>query len=170
MGFYSSFFFSNGIGLHTACRNLDQFFYLSTPRCTDVIRSPKLNAIPWVLERIRMYPASFPSLSSFFSTETLTKASSPKTLQVIAEDKVEPLACCRMYRSTDIKTEVTGQILIVQRLSEMKRGALPAPESHRVLYPSINGHTSSIHTRHPTRNRDKRSTLQNNRNWRRPTS
>ena len=64
-----------------ACNaQIPPFYILSDPLCTDVMRSPKLKAIPWVFERIRMYPASLPSLSSFFSTETLTKASSPNTL------------------------------------------------------------------------------------------
>lgn len=58
-----------------------------TPRWTFVIRSPRLRAIPCVFDLIRMYPASFPPLSSFFSTDTFTSASSPKTLtaQLIQE-------------------------------------------------------------------------------------
>jgi hypothetical protein len=34
-----------------------------------------------------MYPASFPSLSSFFSTETFTNASSPNTLCCIVQNR-----------------------------------------------------------------------------------
>ena len=44
-----------------------------------MILSPKDKAIPCVLERIRIYPLSLPFESSFFSTETFTRASSPKT-------------------------------------------------------------------------------------------
>ena len=64
---------------------------LGRVRWTLVIRSPKLSAIPCVLERIRIYPVNLqsppvvpteegPASTFFFSIETLTKASSPKTL------------------------------------------------------------------------------------------
>lgn len=71
-------------------------FVSGSPRWTDVIRSPKLNAIPCVLERIRMYPASFPSLSSFFSTLTFTRASSPNTLCTNKYQKHKSERCVRM--------------------------------------------------------------------------
>ena len=44
-------------------------------------------AIPWVLERMRVYPANLSSLYSFFSSETFTNASSPKTLRYIVKTK-----------------------------------------------------------------------------------
>lgn len=60
-----------------------------------------------------MYPASFPSLSSFFSTDTFTRASSPKTLVVEKEnrDRVSKHVhkTIAMYRSSDIKSKSQRQ-------------------------------------------------------------
>lgn len=50
------------------------------PRCTSVMRSPRDSAMPCVLLRIRTCPLNLPSASSFFSTLTFTRASSPNTL------------------------------------------------------------------------------------------
>jgi hypothetical protein len=90
------------------------------------MRSPKLKAIPWVFERIRMYPANLPS--SFFSTETLTNASSPNTLEFVMKKTTvwEQRTKCEqiMYRSNDIKIKLNiyrmryGRNLIVQMMSE----------------------------------------------------
>lgn len=45
-------------------------------RCVSVILSPRLNATPCVLERMRMWPRMLPSAR--FSTDTFTSASSPE--------------------------------------------------------------------------------------------
>ena len=70
------------------------------------MRSPRLRAIPCVLERIRIYPANLPSLSSFFSTDTLTKASSPNTLCCEKGTGVSAKCLDRMIRWSYTKTRI----------------------------------------------------------------
>jgi hypothetical protein len=64
----------------SSCSSREYLYcFTSSALWTEVILSPRLRAIPCVFDRMRMYPASLP-LSSFFSTDTFTNASSPKTL------------------------------------------------------------------------------------------